>query len=58
MSIFLSEDVEEIFNRGPFYSCGELRLFRRRRRGQTEGAGVAIEASLSGASPEGLADVR
>lgn len=46
MSIFLSEDVEEIFNRDPFYSCGELRLFRRLRRGQTEGAGVvAIDAS-------------
>jgi len=45
ISIFLCENTEEIFNRDLFYSCGEMGLFRRLRKGQTEGAGVAIDTS-------------
>lgn len=45
ISIFLGENVEEIFNRDLFYSCSEMKLFRRLRRGQTESGGIAVDTS-------------
>lgn len=43
ISIVLGANVEEIFNRAPFCSWGEMRLLRRLRRGQTWAAGTAID---------------
>lgn len=45
LAIFLGENVEGVFNRDLFHSCSEMRLFRRLRRGQTEGAGIAVDTS-------------